>query len=44
MSENAPFLLIGFIAFLGSLPGLFLPETAGVDLPDSVKDIEEFGR
>ena len=44
VSEIAPFIIIGSIALVGSIPGLFLPETAGVDLPDSLDDVEEFGR
>ena len=40
----SPFLIIGSIALVGSIPGLFLPETAGIDLPDSFNDVEDFGR
>ena len=44
LSEKAPFLIIGIIAILGSCPGLFLPETADVNLPDSLEEIEDFGK
>jgi len=44
LSEKAPFLIISVASVLGSIPGLFLPETADVNLPDSLKEIEEFGK
>ena len=44
LSEKAPFLIIGGMALLGSIPGLFLPETAGINLPDSLDEVEDFGR
>jgi len=44
ISEKAPFLLIGTISILGSCPGLFLPETANVNLPDSAQQIQDFGK
>ena len=44
LSEKAPFLIIGIIAILGSCPGLFLPETADVNLPDSLEEMKDFGK
>merc|ERR1719184_742963 len=35
ISESTPFLIIGIISIVGSFPGLFLPETTDVNLPDS---------
>ena len=29
---------------LGAIPGLLLPETADLKMPDSLEDIKEFGR
>ena len=43
-SEKAPFLIVAILSLFGAFPGLFLPETADVHLPDSLEEIEEFGR
>ena len=44
LSEKAPFLIISFLSILGAVPGLFLPETADLKMPDSLDDIDQFGR
>jgi len=44
LSEKAPFLIIAFITVVGAFPGLYLPETADINLPDSLEEIEEFGK
>jgi len=44
ISPKAPFLILGVLGLLSSVPGLFLPEPAGVNLPDSVEEAEQFGR
>ena len=44
LSEKAPFLIIGCLTVFGAFPGLFLPETADVNLPDTIEGIEDFGR
>ena len=44
LSEKAPFLIVSILSVLGAFPGLFLPETADVNLPDSLEEIEDFGR
>ena len=38
-----PFLLLALIGFLGAATSIFLPETAGVDLPATVEEAEQFG-
>lgn len=40
----APFVIIGISGLIAAIPGLFLPETAGVNLPDTIQDAEDFGR
>ena len=35
---------MAILSLFGAFPGLFLPETADVHLPDSLEEIEEFGR
>lgn len=42
--HRLPFLILGLGSFLGAAFSLFLPETAGVDLPDTVEDAEQFGK
>ena len=44
LSEKAPFLIIGMISLLGAFPGLLLPETVDVKLPDTLEDMEQFGK
>jgi len=44
LSDKAPFIIIAIITVIGAFPGLFLPETAGINLPDSLEEIEEFGK
>jgi hypothetical protein len=36
--------MMGLIGLLAAVPGLFLPETAGTSLPDSLEELEGFGR
>merc|ERR1719491_457385 len=42
LSEKAPWLIIALIAFIAVVPGLFLPETAGVTLPDTLESMKTF--
>ena len=42
ISEKAPFLIIGFLCLLGAIPGLFLPETADLKMPETLEDIKKF--
>jgi len=44
LSEKAPWIIISLIAFVASVPGLFLPETAGVNLPDNLESMKTFGK
>jgi len=44
LSEKAPWIIISLIAFVAAIPGLFLPETAGVNLPQRIDDIETFAK
>jgi len=44
LSEKAPWIIISLIAFVASIPGLFLPETAGVNLPDNLESMKTFGK
>ena len=41
-SEKAPFLITGLLSLLGAVPGLFLPETAGLELPATLADAATF--
>ena len=36
-SEKAPFLITGLLSLLGAVPGLFLPETADLKMPDTLE-------
>ena len=40
IDERLPFLLLGVGALLASVLALFLPETAGVNLPDTIEEAE----
>jgi hypothetical protein len=42
--EPFPFVLLAIVGLMGSTAAVFLPETAGVDLPGTVEEAEEFGR
>ena len=44
ISEKAPYLIIALLCVIGAVPGLFLPETADLKMPDTLEDIREFGR
>ena len=44
LSEKAPFLIVAFLGVIGAIPGLLLPETADLKLPDSLEDMKEFGK
>ena len=44
ISEKAPFLIIALLCVIGAVPGLFLPETADLKMPDTLEDMKEFGR
>ena len=41
ISPEAPFLILGFMGLLAGGLAVFLPETAGMKLPDTVADVEE---
>ena len=43
LDPRLPFLLLASLSALCALLPLFLPETAGVELPDTVEDVENFG-
>ena len=40
-SSHTPFLIFGGSALLGGLASIFLPETRGEKLPETVQDVEE---
>ena len=40
LAAAAPTLLIAALAALGSVPAVFLPETAELELPDTVEEME----
>ena len=44
LSDKAPYLIICLLCVLGAVPGLFLPETAEIKMPDTLEDIGELGR
>ena len=35
---------MAIVALLGSVPGVFLPETADLELPETLEDINNFGK
>ena len=37
----APFLVLGGLGLMSSVIGLYLPETAGVTLPDTIEEATE---
>ena len=41
--EPLPFLLLAFGGLLAASASVFLPETAGIDLPNTIKEAESFG-
>ncbi len=41
--EPFPYILLAIIGVLGSTTSIFLPETAGVDLPATIEEAETFG-
>ncbi|XP_023327758.1 solute carrier family 22 member 5 isoform X4 [Eurytemora carolleeae] len=44
IDPTLPFYLIGVLGILGAIPGLFLPETAGTNLPDTIEETHQYGR
>ena len=44
LSEEAPFLITSILCVLGSVPGLILPETAELKMPDTLEDVKMLGR
>ena len=42
--ESLPFLILAVMSFLGTFVSLLLPETAEVELPDTVEEAEELHR
>jgi len=43
-SPILPLLILGLCSLLGALATFFLPETAGQELPQTLKDGQEFGQ
>ena len=43
ISPEAPFLILGFMGLFAGGLAIFLPETAGTKLPDTVADVERSG-
>ena len=43
LSPAAPCLLLAVVSLLGAVPGLFLPETAGLELPATLAAATTFG-
>jgi len=43
IDPDLPFYLMGLLGMLGALPGLFLPETAGTNLPDTLEEAKVYG-
>ena len=44
LSEKVPFIIMGVIGIFSAIPGLFLPETADVNFPETLEDAESFGK
>ena len=44
MWPELPFFILGLGSLLGAFLSLLLPETADVDLPDTLEEAEQFGR
>ena len=42
--QAAPFVIFGGLSFIAGVLALVLPETLGVDLPDTIKEAENFGK
>ena len=42
--RSLPYLIMGVACVVGAVTALFLPETAGADLPDTIEDAEKFGK
>ena len=42
VDPTLPFYILAFGAVIGGVIALFLPETAGIDLPDTIEEAEEF--
>lgn len=40
--QSLPYLIMGGASLVAAVSSLFLPETAGMDLPDTVYEIENF--
>merc|ERR1711931_210086 len=43
INPDLPFYIMGFLGLAGALPGLFLPETAGTNLPDTLDEAKVYG-
>ena len=41
LDDRAPFFILGFGSLLAAFLALFLPETAGIKLPDTIQEAEE---
>ena len=40
VDQRMPFILMGIVSILAAILAFFLPETAGIKLPDTVKEAE----
>jgi len=43
-NQTLPFIIIGLVGLLGFIPGLFLPETQGCNLPDTIEETHSYGK
>lgn len=43
LHPNLPFYLMGMLGLMGAVPGLFLPETADTNLPDTLEEAHTYG-
>jgi hypothetical protein len=44
VSEQLPFILLAIGGYLAATASVFLPETAGKDLPNTIEEAEAFGK
>ncbi len=42
--NRIPYLVMSAICLVGGVAASFLPETAGAELPETIKEADEFGR
>ena len=44
VGQALPFVIFGGLSFLAGIMALVLPETLGVNLPDTIREAEQFGK